>query len=129
MLAAAGGTYQAADIGSDRPTAHIVGTPYDKTRLDVFDEAVRELETLAPTILQATGVDEEERRWLPLFEAYFSNYIEGTKFSVEEAKDIVLRGIEPADRPADAHDVSATYQIVTSLELMSQTPRDADDSS
>jgi Fic family protein len=127
MLAAAGGTYQAEEIDSDRLTAHVAGTPYDKARLDVFDEAVRELETLAPTILQATGADEEERRWLPFFEAYFSNYIEGTKFSVEEAKDIAIRGIESVDRPPDAHDVSATYQIVTSLELMSQTPRDAGD--
>jgi hypothetical protein len=39
------------------------------------------------------------------YEAYFSNFIEGTEFTLQEAQDIVFGGEIPDDRPADAHDV------------------------
>jgi hypothetical protein len=44
---------------------------------------------------------------LTFFEAYFSNFIEGTEFDVAEAADIVFNNVIPADRPEDAHDVLA----------------------
>ena len=68
-----------------------------------------------------------ERQWLPFFEAYFSNYIEGTTFSVEEARRIAIDGEVPPERPADAHDVSATYRIVNDGSLMSERAAGADD--
>ena len=46
------------------------------------------------------------------FDAYFSNYIEGTEFDVDEARAIVFDGVIPAQRPADAHDVLGTYRLV-----------------
>lgn len=127
LLAAAGGTHKGAPIESDRLAAHVAGTPYDTARLGIFDNAFAELGSMAPVVRPAVGRDEDARRWLTFFEAYFSNYIEGTKFSVEEAKDIAINGIEPPNRPQDAHDVSATYSIVNDPALMSHTPRDADD--
>ena len=39
------------------------------------------------------------------FDAYFSNFIEGTEFEVEEALQIIGSGIVPADRPADGRDI------------------------
>jgi Fic family protein len=66
-------------------------------------------------------------RHLAFFEAYFSNYIEGTEFRVEEAADIVFRGKIVAQRPADAHDVLGTYQIVANSEEMSRVPSSADE--
>ena len=39
------------------------------------------------------------------FESYFSNYIEGTKFLVKEAEEIVFKGRIPKHRPEDGHDV------------------------
>ena len=41
---------------------------------------------------------------LAFFETYFSNFIEGTEFAVDEAADIAFRGTVPNERPADAHD-------------------------
>jgi hypothetical protein len=49
---------------------------------------------------------------LSFFDAYFSNYIEGTTFDVEEAEAIVFQGRIPDRRPADAHDVLGTYRFV-----------------
>ena len=45
------------------------------------------------------------------YEAYFSNFIEGTEFEVEEAAEIVFEGRIPQTRPADAHDILGTFRI------------------
>ena len=58
------------------------------------------------------------------FDAYFSNYIEGTEFPIEQAIRIVFEGEIPASRPADAHDVLGTYRLVGSQEEMSRLPQD-----
>jgi hypothetical protein len=58
----------------------------------------------------------------PFFEAYLSNFIEGTEFTIEEAVHIVYDGDLPATRPADAHDITSTYQLITDPEA-SGTPR------
>lgn len=42
-------------------------------------------------------------------EAFFSNYIEGTRFLVDEAREIVFDGKIPQSRPKDGHDVLGTY--------------------
>ena len=60
---------------------------------------------------------------LPFFEAYFSNFIEGTEFAVDEAADIVFKGQIPAPRPADAHDVLGTWIVVSDENEMSRLPR------
>jgi hypothetical protein len=76
--------------------------------LDRLIETVRER---APRPVPET-LPTSRWEWLPFFEAYFSNFIEGTEFGVEEARRISLEGLVPPDRPADAHDVSATYELV-----------------
>ena len=50
---------------------------------------------------------------LPFFEAYFSNFIEGTEFTIDEAERIVRSGDIPATRPQDAHDVLGTFRVVS----------------
>lgn len=57
------------------------------------------------------------------FDAYFSNYIEGTKFNVEKAKEIIESGEVPFLRPADGHDILGTYRVVSDFENMKITPK------
>ena len=59
------------------------------------------------------------------FEAYFSNFIEGTEFAVDEASAIVFDGVIPANRPADAHDVLGTFRLVSNAEEMKRLPKNA----
>ena len=59
---------------------------------------------------------------LPFFEAYFSNFIEGTEFAVDEAADIVFKGYIPKARPEDAHDVLGTWRVVSDQNEMSRLP-------
>jgi Fic/DOC family len=58
---------------------------------------------------------------ISFFDAYFSNFIEGTRFEVGEAHDIVFEGKIPERRPEDAHDVLATFQLVGSRATMARS--------
>jgi hypothetical protein len=69
----------------------------------------------------------ERRRFLPFYEAYFSNYIEGTEFTVDEAARIVFDGEMPEDRPEDAHDILGTYRLVSDRGEMRKVPQSADE--
>src|SRR3546814_3704216 len=71
--------------------------------------------------------DLDARSTLAFFEAYFSNFIEGTEFEVEEAAAIVFRQAIPCDRPADAHDILGTWRLVSDPIEMARTPADADE--
>lgn len=61
---------------------------------------------------------------LAFFEAYFSNFIEGTEFTVEEAAEIVFEGVIPQERPADAHEVLGTFRVVSYLAHLKVLPSD-----
>lgn len=45
---------------------------------------------------------------------------------MEEAERIIFERFEPAGRPADAHDVRATFEIVSDPDQMRQVPESAD---
>ena len=115
------GTRSAA-LASPRARAARVGLGWDEDRVPLFDVLLQELNAWVPA-------DRPERRDhsgppFAFFEAYFSNYIEGTEFLVEEAEAIVFAGAMPADRPADAHDVLGTYDVVADAQLRARTPTD-----
>lgn len=103
------------------------GLPYDPIRLDLFISLFDALRRMAPTSRIDAHMTDHGRSNLAFFEAYFSNYIEGTEFLVEEAMDIVFHGITPVDRPQDAHDILGTYRIVSDDIEMRRQPRQADD--
>src|SRR5205807_8008083 len=55
------------------------------------------------------------------FDAYFSNYIEGTEFEVDEALSIVFENRIPEKRPQDAHDILGTYRLLSDPQEMSHS--------
>ena len=104
--------------------ARAAGLPYDPQRLDLLQRLHAELAGAAPVTRLARPTDGPA---LPFFEAYFSNFIEGTEFAVEEAADIVFKGHIPRARPEDAHDVLGTWKVVSDSIEMSRTPRSAEE--
>ena len=104
-----------ARLTSPAAVARSQGLPYDGGCLKRC--------TLLAAALRSTGLSEtarepvsaESRVAASFIEAYFSNYIEGTRFLVEEAKGIVFDGVVPAQRPQDGHDVLATYRQLVNL--------------
>lgn len=100
------------------------GRPYDPDRLALFQTLHAALRDHPPLSRLAAERGPEGNSTLAFFEAYFSNFIEGTEFTVEEAADIVFRGVIPNERPEDAHDVLGTWRIVSDGQEMRKIPQD-----
>lgn len=98
--------------------------PFDAARVGLF-ETIRS--ALAAHVAPVRPEPADSERVFAFFEAYFSNFIEGTGFEVDEAEQIVFSGVVPADRPEDAHDVLGTFGVITDPVLRSRTPADAAD--
>lgn len=113
-----------APLESPVAIARAAGLPYDPQRLDLFQRLFTELAGSAPVTRLARSTDGVA---LPFFEAYFSNFIEGTEFAVDEAADIIFKGQIPSARPEDAHDVLGTWKVVSDEHEMSRLPRNLDE--
>lgn len=68
--------------------------------------------------------DPAVRQSTAFIEAYFSNFIEGTEFTPKEAQTIVEEGVAPVNRPADGHDILATYRLLTDERALRAVPAD-----
>jgi fido (protein-threonine AMPylation protein) len=125
LLGAALGTRTVEGLESQSLAARQSGRAYDPERLARFDVLADALRAAAP---QNRPADPNDPRWLhlPFFEAYFSNYIEGTEFPIDVAERIVYEGEVPPARPADAHDLTGTYEIVNDIAEMSAIADTAD---
>lgn len=110
---------------SQRLRARQRGEAYDPDRLQLFVRLRDELAERSPLVRPVLG-DPARYALLPFFEAYFSNYIEGTRFTVDEAAEIALQGQIPPARRADAHDILGTYRIVSNTQELSRTARSVD---
>ena len=128
MIATALGTAR-----SPRPggllSALATGQAWDTVRLARFAELADELAsgTLDPTPSRLDIATSATIREQPFFEAYFSNFIEGTEFTLDEAVHLVYDGQVPAARPADAHDVTSTYELISDLTEARAAPSTAQD--
>lgn len=111
-------------LDSSPGRARGLGRPYDPDRMELFHRLHRTLRNHPPSFRPSPPRDSEARSTLAFFEAYFSNFVEGTEFLVDEAVRIVFEGEIPQHRPADAHDVVGTWRIVSNLREMSRIPRD-----
>lgn len=125
IVSAALATGSARALESEVLRARARGDAYDPMRADAFAGLAASLRSTPPAPLPALPVDVDRRVLLPFYEAYFSNYIEGTEFTLEEAAAIVFEGELPAERPADAHDILGTYRLVTDEVEMRRTAKDA----
>ncbi len=108
-----------AKLDSALGAAYAAGAPYDVERMEGLEVLRQALAIAPPSHIAAKATDGVA---LPFFEAYFSNYIEGTEFAVEEAEEIIFQGKVPAHRPKDAHDILGTFDVVRSEADMRRVP-------
>ena len=102
--------------------ARVLGNPYDKYRLELFEKLFVELQQQPYKERQDVNKETNAFRNFAFFEAYFSNYIEGTIFEIEEAKSIIQTETPIINRDEDSHDVLGTYKLVSNQKEMSTTP-------
>ncbi len=100
------------------------GLAFDPRRLELFDALqARLMQTPLPDRAEQPGSFPA----LSFFEAYFSNWIEGTEFELPEAEKIVFDGMVPEGRFEDAHDVLGTFELANDPELRGRVPTGPDD--
>ncbi|MEN8236823.1 MAG: Fic family protein [Pseudomonadota bacterium] len=102
------------------------GWPYDPKRADLFQTLFATLRNSSPVFRVSANRTMQELMHIAFFEAYFSNYIEGTEFEIDEAYNIIFKGRIPRERPEDAHDILGTYKIVSDYAEMQKTPKNID---
>ena len=120
MIGAALGT-QEIKTGSKALTARQARLPYDQGRPRLFGTLIDALRESAPQNRPVPDKAADRYQHLPFFEAYFSNFIEGTEFELDDAVDVVYAGKQIAGRANDSHDLTGTYRVVGDLEDMSTT--------
>jgi fido (protein-threonine AMPylation protein) len=100
-------------LKSDLALSRAAGLPYDRNRIELFEILFTYLHNNEFKDRPENNSTPNSFRNYAFFEAYFSNYIEGTVFEVSEAKRIIDTGIPLPARSDDSHDVLGTYQIVS----------------
>jgi len=74
-----------------------------------FEMLATALRTAVLPSIQDVAPEGDAKLHFAFIESYFSNYVEGTKFSIEEAEGIVLRNAIVPGRPKDSHDVLGVF--------------------
>jgi fido (protein-threonine AMPylation protein) len=127
IIGAALSTQSVDILQTEALRSRAAGTPFDRRRLELFEHLAQALQDIPFEPPPLLAQDADRRRLLPFYEAYFSNYIEGTEFTLDEAASIVFEQRDTTGRPEDAHDILGTYRIVSDTVDMARTPKDAID--
>lgn len=107
--------------------ARAFGNSYDPVKIALFEKLFQHLTQLEFKNIPEPNTTKQAFRNFAFFEAYFSNYIEGTVFELAEAKTIITTGMPVPTRDEDSHDVLGTYHIVSDRKEMSITPLNPDE--
>ncbi|HPE83418.1 MAG TPA: Fic family protein [Aequorivita sp.] len=114
-------------LSSPIARARAFGNPYDPARISLFETLFQYLKQEVFGDFPEINTDKTAFKNFAFFEAYFSNYIEGTIFELEEAKSIIKTETPIANRDEDSHDVLGTYRIVSNIKEMNKTPATQDE--
>jgi len=109
-------------LSSPLAVARVFGNPYDPARLPLFEKLFVELKQHEFKDMPEKNTSNPSFRNFAFFEAYFSNYIEGIEFELEDAKRIIETNTPMPTRNEDSHDVLGTYKLVNNRDEMNITP-------
>lgn len=113
-------------LTSPAAIARSLGEPFDPARIKIFEGLYEELAGKVFPEHKVSGSIKGHKTFA-FFEGYFSNYIEGTEFTVSEAKEIILTETSMPARDEDSYDILGTYRIVSDKKEMSICPATADE--
>lgn len=122
LISAILSTHSSRILTSPLALARAFGTPFDPGRYELFGKLFRELQQHEFKLVEEKNKDLNSFRSVAFYEGYFSNYIEGTIFEIEEAKRIIDTQMPLPARNEDSHDILGTYKIVSNRKEMATTP-------
>lgn len=108
-------------LTSNAAVLRSMGEPYDSGRVELFNTLHAALLAWQPRPRPDYVGEGPVFDNLAFVDAYFSNFIEGTEFEVQEAVAIVFENRIPRSRPEDAHDILGTYRVASNVMAMSRS--------
>jgi hypothetical protein len=120
-------TGKSKNLTSRAAIARSLGEPLDPDRIKLFESLYEELAGKIFTEHADQNNTVKSYKTFAFFEGYFSNYIEGTEFTVKEAKEIITTEMPMSARDEDSHDILGTYRIVSDKKEMDICPSDANE--
>ena len=115
------GTHSKGELRTRAGLAVAQGAPVDQERAARFEALAAHLraEPLPRIASTVTGV---ARQHFGFIESYFSNFVEGTKFDIEQARDIVMNNVIVPNRPKDSHDVLGVFRLAITSPFRDSPP-------
>ncbi|MCP3907065.1 MAG: Fic family protein [Oceanicoccus sp.] len=100
--------------------------PFDANHVQAFEQLA---DYLSRCNLKPKDYQYSASTWrnLSFYESYFSNYIEGTEFLIDEAEDIIFSKNIIEQRQQDSHDVLSVFDVVQDYQEMTTTPSSAEE--
>lgn len=123
LIGALLGTRPEGNLKSELAISRALGEPYDSKRIDLFATLTAFLQQHEFSLLPSNLTSNKAIINCSFFESYFSNYIEGTEFAIEEAEKIVFENKIIANRSKDSHDILSYYQMVSNRKEMETVPQ------
>lgn len=127
MIGALLGTHKRGELRTRDGLLMAQGTPVDRERMERFDILAQHLRTTALPSLRNNIPPGLARHHFAFIEAYFSNYVEGTKFDIEQARDIVMNNKVLPGRPKDSHDILGVFRLATTTPYRDGPPVTGDE--
>jgi hypothetical protein len=112
-------------LSSPIALARSLGQAYDPARLELFEQLFIALKQEVFVNRIDKNISSQSFQNFAFFESYFSNYIEGTEFEIDEAREIINTETPMPLRDEDSHDILGTYKIVSNRNEMSIVPENA----
>jgi hypothetical protein len=98
-------------LGTRQGKRAAAGTPVDEERMARLEILASRLRSEPQPRREAVAVAEPAKSHFAFLESYFSNYVEGTEFGIEEAMAIALQGRIVENRPRDSHDLLGVFRL------------------
>lgn len=122
MIGALLGTHSKGELRTHHGVLVTQGTPLDLERQARFERLATCLRTVnLPAIADVASVGLAKTHFA-FVESYFSNFVEGTKFDIEQARGIVMRNEIVASRPKDSHDILGVFRLATTSPYRNTLP-------
>ncbi len=101
-----------ASAPKTRPEGSVAqATPSDAARLARFEILAARLRAEPLPRRAATATAEPDRSNFAFLESYFSSHVEGSELSIDEARDVVLRGRLVAEHSKDSQGVLGVFRL------------------
>jgi hypothetical protein len=115
------GTHAKGELHTREGLAVARGTPVDRERTVRFEALAAYLRTEPLPRIESTVIG-VARQHFAFIESYFSNYVEGTKFDIEQARDIVMNNVIVPNRPKDSHDILGVFRLAITSPFRDSPP-------